>query len=244
TLSFLEKNLKTAIPLPGKSFHEFGPFHLDPSLPVLLRSGSVVPLAPKTLEVLVVLVDRRGTIVSKDQLVSAVWPDTFVEEGNLAHHISLLRKTLGDFDGQPYIETISKRGYRFNGPVRQAAEDGDSSDNDAKLLHLETGAPPDVGAKSAEAPAEDVTVASASLTRKPVWPLRWVSAGLLLGFAVACAVGWLVVRNRSAPSIIAQFTESLPPGEVLGATPGQASSAVLSPDGTRLVYVGSRGGQS
>src|SRR5262245_36574598 len=115
--------MKTDRSLSGKCLFEFGPFRLDSSVPLLLRSGNVVPLAPKTLDVLVVMVDRRGTIVSKDQLVSEVWPDTFVEESNLAHHISLLRKTLGDFDGQPYIETISKRGYRFNGPIRQTAED-------------------------------------------------------------------------------------------------------------------------
>src|SRR5207249_2741625 len=73
--------------------------------------------------------------------------------------------------------------------------------------------------------------------------LRWLVTGALLGLVLAFAVGWLVLRNRAMPPIVAQFTVSLPPGEVL-VTPGQASAAVLSPDGTRLVYAGSRDGLS
>src|SRR5262245_42979130 len=105
-----------ATPLFHQRLYEFGPFRLDPSGPLLFRSGEIVPLAPKALEILFVLVERRGALVTKDELVAAVWPDTTVEEGNLAHHISQLRKTLGNEDGQPYIETIPKRGYRFAGP--------------------------------------------------------------------------------------------------------------------------------
>jgi len=120
----LEEIGKTVIRVSGDRFYEFGPFRLDSSAPLLLRCGDVVPLPPKALDVLVVLVDKRGMLVSRDELVSAVWPDTFVEESNLGHHVSILRKTLGNVDnGQPYIETISKRGYRFTGPVRQAAVD-------------------------------------------------------------------------------------------------------------------------
>ena len=82
------------------------------TLPVrlLLRCGDVVPLPPKALDVLVVLVDKRGMLVSRDELVSAVWPDTFVEESNLGHHISILRKTLGNVDnGQPFRSTREER---------------------------------------------------------------------------------------------------------------------------------------
>jgi len=115
----LEEIGKTVIRVAGDHFYEFGPFRLDASAPLLLRCGDRVPLPPKALDVLVVLVDKRGTLVSRDELVSAVWPDKFVEESNLGHHISLLRKTLGNVEnGPPYIETISKRGYRFTGNVR------------------------------------------------------------------------------------------------------------------------------
>ena len=126
--------MKAAGSLSGKSLYEFGPFRLDTTAPLLLRSGEVVPLAPKTLDVLVVLVDKRGTLVCRDELVSAVWPDTFVEENNLTHHISLLRKTLGNIDNvQPYIETIPKRGYRFTGSVRQTTEEVQLPDGEERL---------------------------------------------------------------------------------------------------------------
>jgi len=74
-------------------------------------------------------------------------------------------------------------------------------------------------------------------------PLRWLVTGALLGVVLSFAVGWLVLRNPDVTPIFAQFTVALQPGEVL-VTPGFASAAVLSPDGTRIVYSGSRGGQS
>ena len=100
-----------AISVPPAPSYKFGPFRLDPSGPLLLRSGEIVQLPPKALDILAVLVDRRGTLVQRDDLIRAVWPNTFVEESNLTHHIAVLRKTLGNVEnGQPYIETIPKRG--------------------------------------------------------------------------------------------------------------------------------------
>jgi len=82
-----------------------------------------VPLPPKDLEILVVLVERAGHIVSKEELLEKVWPGVFVEEGNLSRYVFNLRQALGDgIDGQRYIETISRRGYRFNAPVAEAGE--------------------------------------------------------------------------------------------------------------------------
>ena len=113
-----------------ENIYEFGAFRLDPAVPLLLRSGELVPLAPKTLDLLVALLEKGGALISKEELVSAVWPDTFVEESNLTHHVSLLRKTLGNVEnGQPYIETISKRGYRFAGTVRKVAGNGHAAYN-------------------------------------------------------------------------------------------------------------------
>jgi len=101
------------------SFYEFGPFLLDPSLPLLFRDGEPVPLAPKALETLVALVERAGRVVKREQLIEIVWPDTVVEENNLSVNISLLRKALGDReDGEKYIETVPRRGYRFTEIVR------------------------------------------------------------------------------------------------------------------------------
>lgn len=95
-------------------FFDFGPFRLDAQARVLLRDRAIVPLTPKVLDTLAVLVAHRGEMVSKEDLIRAIWPDTFVEESNLAQNVSVLRKALGDgLDCAPYIETVPKRGYRF-----------------------------------------------------------------------------------------------------------------------------------
>ena len=89
----------------------------------LAVSGSeTIPLAPKAFLTLVILVENRGRVVEKEELVRKIWPDTFVEEGSLAQNISILRKTLGEEPRQPYIQTIPKRGYRFVAPVRDLGE--------------------------------------------------------------------------------------------------------------------------
>jgi TolB-like protein/Flp pilus assembly protein TadD len=98
----------------GISKLDFGPFRLDAAKRVLWREGRIVSLPPKALDLLVALVEQRGDVVTKDELMKRVWPDTFVEEANLSVNVSALRKALGDRpDGRPYIETVSRRGYRF-----------------------------------------------------------------------------------------------------------------------------------
>lgn len=98
-------------PQPGTAI-EFGPFRYDPVQKVLVRAGSPVPLPPKAVDVLQVLVQRRGQVVEKADLMRLVWPDCTVEEIGLARNVSILRKALGD-DAEIYIETVRKRGYRF-----------------------------------------------------------------------------------------------------------------------------------
>lgn len=99
--------------------YEFGPYRLDSVQRVLHRNEQPVLITPKALEVLVVLVRSSGQVVSKDELMSEVWPDTFVEPNNLAFNISLLRKALGENgDERGYIETVPKRGYRFAATVK------------------------------------------------------------------------------------------------------------------------------
>lgn len=100
--------------------YEFGEFRLDAEQRVLLRQGKPVTITPKALETLVVLVQHSGRIVNKEELIKAVWADTFVEEANLARNIWTLRKALGDEDtNHRYIETVPKRGYRFVAPVTE-----------------------------------------------------------------------------------------------------------------------------
>ena len=108
-----------------KRFYRFGSFRLDPETRVLLCGDDVVPLSPKAVDTLLVLLKNGGQPVDKKVLIEAVWPDAFVEENNLAHHISVLRKTLGnDENGRALIETIPKRGYRFVGEVQDDVENG------------------------------------------------------------------------------------------------------------------------
>jgi DNA-binding winged helix-turn-helix (wHTH) protein/Tol biopolymer transport system component len=107
--------------LPSHTFYEFGPFRLEPSERVLLRSGEPVLLPPKAFETLVLLVRNTGHVVSREELMKAIWPGTFVEENNLTQHVSLLRRTLGgSSEEHKYIETVPRLGYRFVMPVREA----------------------------------------------------------------------------------------------------------------------------
>ena len=105
--------------------YEFGPFRLDTSEHCLRRNGQVVPLEPKVFNLLKVLVENDGRLVQKDELIKEVWPDSFVEEGNLNRNIAILRKALGeDSSGNSYIETVPKRGYRFVGGVKEISGNG------------------------------------------------------------------------------------------------------------------------
>jgi DNA-binding winged helix-turn-helix (wHTH) protein/TolB-like protein len=102
-------------------FYEFGCFRLDAAERVLLRDeGELVPLTPKVFDILLALVEHGGHVVEKDDLMKRVWPDTFVEEGNLTQNVSVLRKALGESpNGPKFIETIARRGYRFVGTINR-----------------------------------------------------------------------------------------------------------------------------
>ena len=98
--------------------YEFGEFRLEPSQRRLCRGKEHVALSPKVFDLLVVLVENRGRIVTKDEMLKLVWPDSFVEEANLSVHVSALRKALGEDPGRVrFIETVAKRGYRFTDEV-------------------------------------------------------------------------------------------------------------------------------
>src|SRR5713101_1522 len=99
--------------------YEFGVFRLDPSERLLSREGRTVQLAPKVFDTLMALIENSGRLIDKEELMSKLWPDTFVEEATLARNISDLRKALGESTGeQKFIETVPKRGYRFAAEVK------------------------------------------------------------------------------------------------------------------------------
>src|SRR5438046_1986383 len=96
-----------------KHFFEFGRFRIDVEERCLMRNGREVTLTARAFDVLLTLVQNAGHTVAKSELIGAVWHDAFVEEGNLNHHVSMLRKVLGDdLKKQHFIKTLPKRGYR------------------------------------------------------------------------------------------------------------------------------------
>lgn len=116
----------------------FGPYQLDTRERVLLSGGQTVPLSPKAIETLIALVRRHGRVVTKEELLQAVWPDTFIEEGVLAQNILTLRKTLQNPD---WIETVPRRGYRFSA-----------------LVSLPETTPPEITPASAETSAPETSL--------------------------------------------------------------------------------------
>jgi len=196
----------------GAQSYEFGPFRLEPAERRLVRDGQDVPLPPKAFDLLMVLVSRAGRLVTKEDLLQSVWPDTFVEEASLSYTVSLLRKALqsGD-DSARYIDTVQKLGYRFAASVRTVATAGDQA---ASAGH--------------EPPRPKVAPSSLFSWR----------AGITLGVLVLATVAVLVLlrQRREAPPSqnLARFEVPLPTNIVLT----QFDQPVISPDGRRVVFAG------
>ena len=132
---------------PANHFYEFGPFRIDPAERVVLRDSQPLTLTPKAFDLLLALVERSGHVLEKEELMDAVWPGAAVEESNLTHHISVLRKTLGENGGgRPFIETIPRRGYRFVAGVKGV--EGES------VAPIVTVPPPSPGLSEVEGGAE------------------------------------------------------------------------------------------
>ena len=170
-----------------KVLYEFGSFRCDPREQLLLCDGKQVPMSPKSFEILLVLVRSNGHLVTKDELMRQVWPDSFVEEANLTVNISALRKVLGETpEGQQYIETVPKRGYRFIAKVAVLERDSEKPESAEE-------AP--VTANSRDAVASG---AEQSVLRRLPGPLFWKIIGfslVLLAIFVVEIIRW---RNRSA----------------------------------------------
>jgi len=191
--------------------YAFGPFRLDPAERRLLRGDEPVPLPPKLLDTLVALVEADGRLVAKEALMQRLWPDTVVEEVNLARNVSLLRKALGELDdGRGYIETVPKSGYRFIEPVTKVAR-----------------------------PADPHGPSVADIDRRP-WPLAAsrptsgvAAAFLVLTACIAAIAAWRAgfVGPRPAESVLPQ------PGFVRATFEGNVVESALSPDGARVASV-------
>jgi len=165
-----------------KVLYEFGPFRVDPDKQVLLRENQLVAITPKAFETLLILVRHSREVVSKEDLMKALWPDAFVEEANLSQNIFMLRKALGDTpEDRRYIVTLPGRGYRFAVQVRTVMQDGEDlvieSHSRSKMIVEQ----------SESTPSETLQALPASVQRKAGWKyLLAIGASLvLLAFATA-----------------------------------------------------------
>ncbi len=158
---------------PVSRFYRFGEFRVDTRSRSLQRGQELVPLSPKAFEVLLVLLQRNGGIVSKEELMKAVWPESFVEESNLTQTVFVLRKALRETPDERYILTVQGRGYRFAAKVVSSEED--------VVPGTARPEPPSV-------PAEAPTGSGRSAGRLPK---PWLFAASALGVAlVAVALGY------------------------------------------------------
>jgi len=168
----------------------FGDFRLDVSKRLLLRGGEPVSLTPKVFDTLVYLIEHNGNVLSKDDLMSAVWPDTVVEENNLGQNISKLRSVLGESPGDHrWIVTLPGRGYRFVGDVKLLAS-GNEGSEDAGL----PGPVPEQNPSAAAASSLPKRAASGFSARLG----RFVLAGLLAGLLTVGAIYLLRSRNGAS----------------------------------------------
>ena len=170
--------------------YRFRGFELQPSERRLLGEGKPIALTPKVFDTLVLLVERAGHVVSKDELMQLVWPRGYVDESNLTKHIWLIRRALGDEDHDSrFIETVPKRGYRFVAPVSRAETAAAPREPSATILQ----AP----AAAAQAPAAGhSTPMSPAAPRRPG---RWLLATVGVAVLAALAILWRM-GSRPAPA--------------------------------------------
>jgi len=224
----------------NRHFYEFGPFRIDTANRQLMRDGQVVPLKAKAVDTLLFLIDNRGDVVEKDELMRSLWPDSFVEESNLTQNIYTLRKALSDGD---YIETIPRRGYRFVADVRQT--DGATSDvivvrETTRVSYEEEYDPNDLADANARTGVIDIAAAPVSRqlsgTGRKSKLSRWLWITVATAAALAMVVGAFLWRQSLRVAFenvrLAKFT-----------TTGKAVKVAVSPDGKYVAFVLNDAGQ-
>jgi Tol biopolymer transport system component/DNA-binding winged helix-turn-helix (wHTH) protein len=201
-----------------KHSYRFGEFAVDDDQKVLLRNGSLMPLAPKVFDTLLILVENSGRIVAKEELMRRLWPDSFVEESNLTFNIQQLRKALGDNARQPqFIETVARRGYRFIADVN-----GDS-------------APPIVVKHELSSPSLALSVPASKKTY-----FSMAAVGTLL-IASTAFVWWLAQRRFAvSQSSLPILSRSFKSEKFIT---GGFVHAAITPDGKYVAYSSETGGK-
>lgn len=246
-----------------KHFYEFGSFRLDPEERTLMRQDRPVPLTPKVWEMLLVLVQNHGRIVSKEQLMNRLWPDTFVEESNLTFSIRKLRQALGDDAHKPeFVETVARRGYRFIMPVAEVLTNVDTLESRVNV-RLNGANPKSAMGESLNQTAlvesdrllaktplgVDVAEPSALTSEVPAPSRRYlvVSGLVIIVLIVVAALVWRITsRSRELVGNQGALVSSIFPSpltiERLTAS-GKSSHPVISPDGRFVAFINEASGR-
>ena len=192
----------------AKVVYEFGPFRMDPDKQVLLRDGQLIAVTPKAFETLLVLVRRGREVVSKEELLKEIWPDSFVEEANLSQHIFKLRKALGDtLEGERYIVTLPGRGYRFAVPVRTITEGGE-----VLIAQMRSRAQIVIEEHTPEPVETQPTALPPPAHAKPKWRKWLLPAGAAAAIAVAGLGLLLLLRHHQTIPLNARDSVVVAPG--------------------------------
>ncbi|HEY6121790.1 MAG TPA: winged helix-turn-helix domain-containing protein, partial [Pyrinomonadaceae bacterium] len=242
----------------ANGFYEFGPFRIDAKERLLTRDGQPLTLTPKAFETLLLLIENSGHVLPKEELMRRLWPDTFVEEANLTNNISILRKALGDHDGQPYIQTVPRVGYRFvarvsvardgsaqaaSGPSAEfrAVIDGNGRTRAGSVNQLEEPAPQPEGSGG------DTDKQSASFGKTvrinfgTGWIRRHIAGAIVILVALAVLMTSLYLwRAKPKTGDNENLTPRFEFTRVTNSSVGEAYPS-LSPDGKSLVYTGYTG---
>jgi len=175
-----------------RHFYEFGDFRFDDGKRILWRDGDVVSLTPKAADLLFALIERRGDVLERSELLDKVWKDTFVEEGNLSYTVSNLRKILGKNGSNGFIQTVPRRGYRFTAELRDSWDEGDSDIVIERSTLSETVIDEFL---TTNGPNKRSAPKHAYFTTSPV-----AVALLAVGIVLIAAVAWQLTRESSANS--------------------------------------------
>ncbi len=201
--------------------YEFGPFTLDVSARRLIRDGEEVSVQSKLFDMLVLLVENRGRVIRKDELLDHLWPDSFVEEGSLSQNIFQLRKILGDIGQQHvYIKTVPKRGYLF---VAQVEE------RDGEIIDLQpSGDADDNTSEDHPEKALSLTLRGSASRKKAIILMSIVVLASTLSFAI-----YRFINSR--PSERAFLPQNLRLSKVT--SEGASRRVAISPDGKVVAYI-------
>lgn len=225
---------------PPKRFYLFDDFCLDVENCQLLRRGEVIALPPKVFDTLRVMVENRGRILDKEFLMKSLWPDTFVEDGTLAQYVFLLRKALNEeSNGQRYIETVPRRGYRFVAPVQEV-----SNANVSELPlsisipaqtngthHFEASSVNGKGSTSAKPLLTESTPQSVAIKAASGNRFKLAIATISLFLLISLLLGYFFLRQNPSPLLTNQNMQI-----TRLTVNGKAGIPVLSPDGKYVAY--------